>query len=483
MLSSNKTVLACALALVFTGSAFANTDIEVVPPMSAEQVAEDKVVAEIVETEEVVIETNITDPADDVEAMISKKLSAMEAAIAAQGKSHSVKLFSGTAPVPVSKEDPMWSKYRAAAFDRAIANARQSYLMTIDKSVIENQIATYFNDEGLPAPTKADFRSDSTMKNMWDKMIAVVDGKVVAQLEEMGIDSTIYKTSPPQKKQKLLEDSLMREIVTTAGGKMSGMVLSQTAEAYESNGKGHVGVIMVMSANKREQIEFMLKSKGNVMPTPEKANPKYTNIAQAFADMENIHQQKGINLVYDDKGYPMIVSYGQAGVKYTSDSSRRHQNRKQAKYMAEADAWGSIAAAYGLNGQFEGSVTTSQATSEDRTATLNYDGDLSVVTSDIQHSLREIMSNTSKYTAQVKNLNGVRVAYPWRKVHPATGHEMVGAVLVWHPISAQESIRLQSNASAKSIDEAATPSVKKTETKSGSSYSSSSDNAFDAADF
>ncbi|WP_434355326.1 hypothetical protein NF212_10415 [Parasalinivibrio latis] len=446
--------------------AFANQDTSTTQSVPAEpdstaQSAQDVQVAEI-------------DPDQQVQELIDKYRQAVEAKVRAQGKQNSVVFFEGKGQIAVDKNHTDWSEFRALALNEAVLKARESYLKTLNRDFVQQDIKEYFKAKGLPEPTADDFKSESKLTQLLNKAIAVVDSKLNAELEENGVNPQEFEAAPQTKKQQLFREYIGTKSITRAYGDLSGMFVVKTFEVIEDNGKGTVGVVMALSNAKRDRVKALVESRGNVMPDPEKANPANANIKSKLANMnDTLFLNTGTQLWYDDKGYPMLVSFGQAGVIYTNDPDERTMEREAARGYAEDNAWGLLAGTYNMNGNFARDSMRGQEKTKDKVFEFAAGNVRTSETAGIQRKIMSVTEESSKMTSSIRDVTGVGVEHTWLKKHPVTGKEMTGVVVVWHPVRIQNAEDLQNGR-----EPVATETNKPT-----SAHEAGSEDFFDAADF
>jgi hypothetical protein len=448
-----------------------------------EQVVDTKVTAEVTpevageqSDKDVVQVENDVDTADVIEAKLEAYVSKMKRGIEKQGKQHKVFIYSGSAELDVDRNNPNWAKFRERALEKAILDARKSYLETLNTSFENNQIASMAYSNGLPAPTKDDFKTDSKMVGFLDKVVAVLDGKLDAELKDMGIDPKQYNAAPPAIKRDLFKESVAEQSVRSSYGDLSGMMVVKVFEEIRESGQGTIGAILVLSAKKRDQIKAMVDSDGDVAPQADKKNTKLTSIHDYLASRKNsLYLKSGTNIVYDAEGYPLIIAYGQSGVTYSSSSSKKKIERKVAKSFATNNAWANLSRAYNLNGDFENKTTSETQVSESEKFEFIADAVRST-SSSLTQNLIESVEERAAMSSAIKNMTGVSTEYEWRRKHPITGHEMVGTVLVWHPKKITNAKNMASGKSDEQLDI-------ELDGPSGSIHSAESEDIFDAADF
>ena len=417
------------------------------------------------------------DTLDVVEGKLDRYISKVKSSLEKSGKAHKVFVFSCTAELSVDRNDARWAKYRERALERAVLNARMSYLETLNTSVTNNVISSMTSNSGLPTPTEEDFKTDSKMEGFIDKVIAVIDGKLDSELEEMGIDPKQYNAATPSIKRDLYKQSVVEQTVRTSYGDLSGMVVVKQYEEITESGHGTIGVAMVLSASKRDEIKAMIESHGEVAPREEKANKQFASLHQMLSSKkESLYLKTGTDVLYDAEGYPMIIAYGQSGVTYSKSSTKKKIERKVAKKFATNNAWANLSRAYNLNGDLKNKTSVETQESESEKFELIVDSVRST-SSGLTQSLIESMEERAAMQSSIQNMTGVSVEYDWRRKHPVTGHEMVGSVLVWHPKKVTNAKNLASGKSEAQLDQAVQEEV------AGSRHSAESEDTFDAADF
>ncbi|MFQ6371249.1 DUF6844 domain-containing protein [Shewanella sp. YIC-542] len=393
-------------------------------------------------------------PSQQVKDDIKEYVKEINATLLERGRSHMVKVVSGTATVAVTKDNPMWSHYRANAVRQAIAKARESHLSKLNIDIRNEVINELFNDAGAPKPSPEDFKTEKGMAGILTKLAALIESKLDAELIEAGIDPKLFANSTPTQKQQLMHKMFAEKTVTTAFGDISGMFVIRTFEAFKDDGTGTVGVVMAQSANKRDKIKTLVQSHGQVKADPRMANPDFANIPAALASVDAPYLEAGTQLAYDDKGYPIIISYGQAGVQYTDDADMMEVQLEAAASEAESNAMANLAQSYNMSGDFSREVTKKTEQGRELVHSLASNNTVSTVDPGVVHSIRNILDQSSKMTSSVSGLNGLQTVNHWEMRHPVTGHTMVGVALVWHPIQERQSIALQSGKSAAELDAA-----------------------------
>ncbi len=422
---------------------------------------------------------NDVDTTDAIDEKLDAYVSNVKRTLYKQGKQHSVFIYSGSAEIMADRNDPRWAEFRVAALDKAVLEAQKEYLQTLNTSVENNMLYSMTKNSGLPTPTEEDFKSDSQMASFLDKVVAVLEGKLDAELQEMGIDPKEFEVAPPSIKRDLFKESVIKQTIRSSYGDLAGMMIIKTYEEIRDSGQGTVGVVLALSANKRDQVRAMIDSGGQITPQKDKANPKMTSIYDMFYNQkDSLYLKVGTQVSYDSDGYPMLISYGQAGVTYTSSPTERKIERKAAKSFATNNAWASLAQTYNLNGDFQESTSEENRVSKAEQFDL-ITGAVRKKSPGLTNELIKSVQQSASMTSSVQNMTGVSTEFEWRRKHPVMGHEMVGTVLVWHPKKIVSAKNMASGMSAEKLEQEALGA----ETLSDNINSAESEDMFDVADF
>ncbi|MFC6671908.1 hypothetical protein [Marinobacterium aestuariivivens] len=155
------------------------------------------------------------------------------------------------------------------------------------------------------------------------------------------------------------------------------------------------------------------------------------------ANKQALIHEFGIRKMYDDQGYPVLISFGQSGTGYAgSDFSRIMDARKGAFLYAKADAYAHYA--YLLNSTGSTDLNTSQKSTRetDGVATVEQ-GDV-IESEESRLQLIKTINNEINARAGIDNLPGTRQLLRWTEKHPVYGNEINGVVYIWHPKSEQQ---------------------------------------------
>lgn len=389
-------------------------------------------------------------PFDIVNKQVEDFMSFANDKMLAEGKSQTVQFFSGVVDIGAVKDHPDWANYRSMAILEATAKARENYLKELNVSKAHEEIKEYLKNKGQPEPTADDFKSESSLGALFDKVVAVAGVKLDSMLDESGIDAREFESATPKQKQLLMKKHFATKSIMTAYGDLAGMTVIKTFEQHSNDGKGTIGVVMGLSADKRDRIQTLIEAKGNVQPDPTKATPQNANLRGVFAKNKTIQLEAGTDIWYDEQGYPMLIAYGQSGVTYSTDPDEQTIETEAAYEFAEDNAWGALAQTYNLNGDFSKETIQGKIEKQERIFEFKK-GKVNKAQTGIQKILQSSINQSSTMTSSIQDISGVGVRYKWKKQHHITGKDMVGVVVVWHPKSIKATINHQERNTQPSI--------------------------------
>lgn len=191
-------------------------------------------------------------------------------------------------------------------------------------------------------------------------------------------------------------------------------------------------VAIVASPKMRAFIDDVIRSKGDITPNPSKASS--IPLEQVFSDKSALIDEFGIRRMFDEQGYPVLVSFGQSSNPYRgNDYQQRYDNRKVSFAAAEAEAFGNFATLFKSTGTFDES--TSQVMQNQRIGIVRAEGrDLSESEETSREFIRAL-EQEMEASGRVQDLAGTRELLRWTAKHPLYGHEINGVIYVWHPVA------------------------------------------------
>lgn len=424
-----KTLLAAVVGSMIFAGAQAQESTAAVEPMNEQQL--DQVDQQIAAA----ASPQITDPGIKIEQLIE------DFKDSPQGRAFSTNpgLFftTASATVMVKPESREWGNARVMAYKEAMLKAQANYIRYLGLTVKTESLQRMFDDPSqMPAFSEADLRSNSKMGELLDKVVAVAGGKLDQQLTELGIDPDEFRAAPRERRATMFERSISQSTVSRGRADLTGIIPVKTFEAFSEAGDHVVAVAVVASPRFRQFIHDITLSKGDIAPDPTKAADRplrdlLRENPQALID------DFGIRRMYDEQGYPVLISFGQSSNPYRgTDFQRRSDSRESSYIAARAESFANFAYLFNASGEVEEAV--SQRAARNTTGVAIADG-LNVTNSeeDSIEIMRAIESEIAT-RGNVSNLPGTRELMRWTQNHPLHGHEINGVVYIWHPQAEQQ---------------------------------------------
>ncbi|QSX37197.1 DUF6844 domain-containing protein [Shewanella sedimentimangrovi] len=445
-----RTLLSLTTTL-FLFSAMANSEEQVVTEAEALSSAPTLTKEEVVAAKEQGLDDAYQYVSELAQEFVTSKMTQFA------GQNKQVHLHFGTALVAAKPTEAGWSDSRIMAYQGAQLQARESLLKQLHRDVTSETLRTSFKTNKLPEFTAEELQSQDRLEAILDKVVTLVDATLDSKLNEMGIDAAEYSAAPPSKRKVMMQKAITRTAKQRARGDISGSQIMKSYEATDKNGNTAIAVVIATSVKKKNFLASLRLSKGNIEPSPEKAGePLNQYLAR---QKNNLVYQYGTKLLWDEKGYPMLVSFGMSGNDCNpSDYEECVDNREFSFGDAELDALAHIAEGYSLMGTFESERSNTEHKTRTATATQTQSKETDVNEDTVAEIIKEI-SESSSMRSSVKGLVGVKTAMRWTEKHPITNREVNGVVLVWHPRAEQDTrtfkegkiIEKKSNAAKASI--------------------------------
>lgn len=440
------TLLAAAIGTALHTSAWAETE-----PMPVATPAE-MTQADMSEVEQAITasaQPEVIDPGMVIDDMIAEYKRSEGRGFVNKARNGKLYFGVGQANIMLRPESRDWGNARVMAYKEALLNAKAAYLTHLGTSVVANSATRLFDDASqMPHFTPAELSSRNKLEEVLNKAVAVAGGMLDEQLVELGIDPEEFRSAPSEKRAILFERSVSDSVTQRARHELTGVIPVKSFEANDADGNHVVAVAIVASPKMRSFIDDVIDSKGDIAANPDKAIA--TPLDQLFADKAALINEFGIRRMYDDQGYPVLVSFGQSGNPYRgSDYQQLYDNRKVSFAAARADAFGNFATLFKSTGTFDESK--SDVIRNQRVGVVRAEGrDIS----ESEESSREFiraLEQEMEATGRVRDLAGTSELMRWTAKHPTYGHEINGVIYVWHPISEQNARQLRNpGAQAKS---------------------------------
>ncbi|MBY4675525.1 DUF6844 domain-containing protein [Marinobacterium arenosum] len=342
----------------------------------------------------------------------------------------------GSALVMGKPESRDWGNFRVMAYKEALLKAQADYVKSLGVSVTAESASKLFDDKTqMPQFTAEELNNSSKWMELLNKAMAVAGGKLDRQLEELGIDPSQFNAAPPAKRALIYQRAVEERVITRARQSLSGVIPVKTFEAHDANGNHAVAVAIVASDRFRQFVEDVLDSKGDIAPNPARAGGP-TLLEQLQGDKRALLDEFGIRRLYDEQGYPVLVSFGQASNPYRGNDYQQRADKRELSYAAaDSQAYGNFAYLFNATGSYRSDDSSKAARSTTGIAHKEQDG----VNEIEQRSLEFVQTIDRQIQARgsMSNQPGIKKLFQWTAKHPLYGHEINGVVYAWHPRTEQ----------------------------------------------
>lgn len=340
------------------------------------------------------------------------------------------------ANVMVKPESRDWGNARVMAYKEALLKAQAKYIEFLGVSTTANSVSELFDDASqMPSFTEKELRSSNKLMELIDKAVAVTSGKLDEKLREMNIDPEEFNKAPREKRALLFERSVEEAVTTKARQSLTGVIPVKTFEAYSKEGDHVVAVAIVASEKFRQFVHDIARSKGDISLLSDKA-ASATIVERLRKDPTALINEFGIRRMYDEQGYPVLVSFGQSSNPYRgSDYQQRADSRELSFSYSKSQAYGNFA--YLFNSMGASEQKSSQKMQNKRIGIVREEDQSISETEEAVVDFVSTMDREISARGSVTNLPGTKELFRWTKKHPMYGHEINGVVYIWHPVSEQ----------------------------------------------
>lgn len=334
--------------------------------------------------------------------------------------------FFASQSVSLKPTDPQFGDALVNAYDKALMELQNKYLMARFGRTIVDKVKQFYSDRStnakeidLPNPSAPNF-TDKVL-NIMDKSLDVTDKKLDKELAELGVNPDEVAKMTPKMKKDVFRDKFLKSTMRKASGSIAGLFPLQTSIAKDSTGKYVVGIIAIatqktiqIAKDIKLQRQSIVQGKGkDVKSLLPQDDTKYLSTF-------------GVRLSYDLDGTPMIVSYGIGSYSKDGDDYIDEQLKSEAKANAVSNADAQIAEI--VNGYMN--INENRKNGEEIKKYV--ERDITPNSDSIEKTIKNIIkitNNSAKSSASI-SLKGISTVKTWRKT-TKEGVKFVGAVRVW----------------------------------------------------
>ena len=405
-------IIALAASLAFSSTAFAATDAE--------------------ETASTTGADTVEGPSDDAESMVGRMIDEwlQEGPGRAIRAKEELNVVQGTSLVALKADDKRWGKARSLAYQNAFVQAMGAYIASVRQRTSVSLMRDYFAED-IPESQlryQEGEQADSYVKRIVLKSAVLAEQTLDQKLAENGMsEDEIQRLTTPVQKRTELAERISRRTLNEAMGSAAGLIPVKTFEGVDDEGNSAIGVVAVYSEGMRHIANQI--SRGDVIrPDP---NRRRDSITDQIASYENdeLPNEFGVRVKWDEQGYPAIVSFGQWGWSPANLSKKkRAQRRKFAMKQAENDALSHLTIFIRASTRF----------TEESNVGADLEEAFNLPRGGVPEEIEEIeiadkLVETARIKAEVA-LTGYTQNRSWTARHPLLEEQhLVGVVAYWSP--------------------------------------------------
>ena len=335
----------------------------------------------------------------------------------------------GTAFVALSADDKRWPKARSLAYQQAFMNAMGEYVSLIRSRVTTRLIQDQFEQDLDESELTFDPEDtvSSQLQRITEKLAILGERKLDQALADSGMGAEEIARLTPAQKKTTFSDRITRRTTREAFGSAAGLVPIKTFEAIDNEGNTAIGVVAASSRRMRRLATQVARGK-SITPDADRAR---LSVADQLAEMsdEELVDQFGVRVYWDEQGYPTLVSFGQWGFSNEGlDKRKKARRRDFAGRQAENDARSHLVTFIRASTRF----TEESTVGADVEEAINVLPDNTVEEIETAKLADELVKKAN-VTSQAE-LTGMATLRTWGARHPdLDSQEIVGAIVSWSP--------------------------------------------------
>jgi len=345
--------------------------------------------------------------------------------------------FDGKATIRVGPLDSNYGKELVLAYERAISNMQADFILQTYGVLQTKKIDELFDDAStnsgdFPPVTVQKARKEGRLATQLDKALTVMGKKLDAELVKQGVPQANLNRMSIEQKKATYKDNFTKETIRSAVRSMQGLVPVQTRIFTETTPNGEsfvVGVIAVQSEKTRQFARDMAAKR----PTAVRGTPM--SISSVLPEKKGGYlDELGFRFMYDEKGRPMLLSYGRWSVRVLPDwsPSRVGRAKENATETARANAEAAIVAFMNTNVAVSDSRTIGSISEELVTHVSNFEDEQLKGIDKVQQTVGDTIDKTLRNVKATAtgDLRGTARIKRWEDTD-SNGILHVGSVVVW----------------------------------------------------
>ena len=344
-----------------------------------------------------------------------------------------ISVIKGDAQIYVPTNHGDWGKARSLAYTRAYLDAMDEFVRQTGQDIRNRRISNLVRDDDTTITTiafDADEDPATLLERIDQKEAVLVEMKLDQELKAAGMsDEEVARLSGREKIPRLLAMT-ENETLTGAFGEVAGLVPLKTFEAVDDCDEGNSWIAVVAAFSPRMRVLAEQIDNGEpIHPDPDRVGVSLRDRIDALSD-EDLAEEFGVRVWWDQDGYPVIVAFGQWGWSPGAPTAAERDRRYRfARDQAEVLATSYLAEFIQVSAQF----TRENATGETIERTIVEIGDAFYKDGRPNTAITAQIVDRARTESTVQ-LAGLGILRTWSSQHPVVKHqELTGAVAYWSP--------------------------------------------------
>ncbi|MBP1589178.1 MAG: hypothetical protein IJT88_06255 [Kiritimatiellae bacterium] len=329
--------------------------------------------------------------------------------------------------VAVPDTDPQFGDFLVAAYDEAMADVQEQYVMLRFGRLVVDKAREFYHDGStgareIPLELTQAARLDEKILKLFEKSLDVAGKKLDQELIALGVDPSELASMTEVKKKTLMMDKFTKSVMKKASGEIAGLFTVQTTVKRDGKGTVKVGVVAVASPKTRQVARDIHLQRKSLI------TGKGRSVTECLPKDENDWiSTLGARLVYDENGAPTVLSFGVASyMPDMGDDFLNDELKEDAKTTARANAEAQIAEV--VNGYMSAESEKVSGQEIERFVEREMKPDSMSVERTVKEAVK-VSRRASKARAQME-LKGTSPVRQWRWTAP-WGQRFVGEVVAW----------------------------------------------------
>lgn len=238
----------------------------------------------------------------------------------------------GQSAVDADVASPQFVKSRSMAYERAYLDAVARFMIDCYGRETTARVAEFYGNQSSDAEDAPVAKANGLMA----KIGLLAEAKVDKALAEEGVSPDKYAKASIVEKRTLLRDAIAIETANKALHQSSGCIPVKTFEARGDDGRYYIGVVVRYDRASKTLAECFRRK-----VRPALVREGGLTVKQVLPPEDEIVNNFGVRLYFDETGTPALLSFGQFGSSYTGKSERmaeraEEQAVRQARMLADS---------------------------------------------------------------------------------------------------------------------------------------------------